>query len=120
VDLTPRAAATQLSGPISIEEGRRLSQVLGCVACHSVKDQDLFHIGPKWKGLYGKERAYFTPDKKNGTTIADEAYIRESILQPSAKILQEYKKSEYAMPSFAGVITDSQLESLVLYIKSLK
>ncbi len=120
VDLTPRAAAAQVAGPVTIEEGRRLSQVLGCVACHSVKDQDLFHIGPKWKGLFGTEREYLDDKKKKGTCIADEAYIRESILQPSAKRHVSYTKSEYAMPSYAGVVTDSQLESLILYIKSLK
>ena len=52
--------------------------------------------------------------------MADEAYVRESILQPAAKRHVSYTRSEYAMPSYAGVVTDSQLESLVLYIKSLK
>lgn len=120
VDLTPRAAAAQIAGPVTIEEGRRLSQVLGCVACHSVKDQDLFHIGPKWKGLFGTQREYLDDKKKKNSVVADEAYVRESILQPAAKRHVSYTRSEYAMPSYAGVVTDSQLESLVLYIKSLK
>ncbi len=120
VDLTPRATVTQKAGPITIEEGRRLSQVLGCVACHSVQDQDLFHIGPKWKGLFGTERDYLDEKKKPGRVIADENYIRESILNPTAKRHISYTRSEYAMPSYAGVVTDSQLESFVLYIKSLK
>jgi cytochrome c2 len=121
VDLTPRVAAAQAAGPVTVEEGRRLSQVLGCVACHSVKDQDLFHIGPKWKGLFGTKRDYVGEDKKSkGSVIADESYIRESILQPAVKRHVTYTKSEYAMPSYAGVVTDSQLESLILYIKSLK
>jgi mono/diheme cytochrome c family protein len=120
VDLTPREAATQESGPVSVEEGLRLSQMLGCVACHSVKDKDLFKIGPKWNNLYGAERQYIDEQKKKGTVIADEAYLRESILQPAAKRHANFAKSEYAMPSYAGVVTDSQLESLVLYIKSLK
>jgi cytochrome c2 len=105
---------------VTVEEGRRLSQVLGCVACHSVKDQDLFHIGPKWKGLFGSMRDYVTEAKKTGTVVADEAYLRESILQPAAKRIAAYSRSEYAMPSYAGVITDSQLEALILYIRSLK
>ncbi len=120
VDLTPRAAAAQIAGPVSVEEGMKLSQMLGCVACHSVKDQDLFHIGPKWKGLFGTKRDYLDDKKKKGSVVADEAYLRESILNPSAKRHVDYTRSEYAMPSFAGVISDSQLESLVLYIKSLK
>jgi hypothetical protein len=52
--------------------------------------------------------------------VVDDAYLRESILQPSAKRHADFAKSEYAMPSYAGVVTESQLESLVLYIKSLK
>lgn len=120
IDLTPRAAAAQTSGPVTIEEGRRLSQVLGCVACHSVKDQDYFHVGPKWKNLFGSERSYVTTDKKKGTTTANESYVRESILQPTAKTVSGFERGEYAMPSYAGVVTDSQIESLILYIKTLK
>lgn len=120
VDLTPRAAAAQVAGPVSIEEGLRLSQMLGCVACHSVKDQDLFKIGPKWNKLFGAKRDYLDEKRKKGSVVVDDAYIRESILQPAAKRHADFAKSEYAMPSYAGVLTDSQLESLVLYIKSLK
>lgn len=120
VDLTPRAAAAQAAGPVSAEEGMRLSQMLGCVACHSVKDQDLFKIGPKWNKLLGAKRDYIDEKKKKGSVIVDDAYLRESILQPMAKRHVDFAKSEYAMPSYAGVLTDSQLESLILYIKSLK
>ena len=52
--------------------------------------------------------------------VADEAYVRESILEPNAKKHASFLKSEFAMPSFAGVLTDAQIDSLVLYIKSLK
>lgn len=120
VDLTPRAAAAQAKGPVSAEEGLRLSQMLGCVACHSVKDQDLFKIGPKWNKLFGAKRDYVDEKKKKGSVVVDDAYLRESILQPSAKRHADFVKSEYAMPSYAGVVTESQLESLILYIKSLK
>ncbi len=64
VDLTPRAAAGAASGPVSVEEGRRLSQVLGCVACHSTSEQDYFHVGRKWFGLFGSERPYVTASKE--------------------------------------------------------
>lgn len=47
-----RAEQAQKAGLVSAEKVRRLSQVLGCVACHSVKEQNLFHIGPKWMGLH--------------------------------------------------------------------
>ena len=51
---------------------------------------------------------------------ADEAYLRESILEPSAKIVSGYEKGEAGMPSYAGVLTDPQIESIILFIKSLK
>ncbi len=120
VDLTPRTAAKQDDGPVTVEEGRRLSQVFGCAACHSTGEQDLFHIGPKWKGLFGSQRNYIAPDKTKGTVVADEAYLRESILDPHAKTVAGFERGEYAMPSYAGVLTDSQVEALVEYIKSLK
>ena len=50
----------------------------------------------------------------------DEAYLREAILDPTAKVAAGFEKGEYAMPSFAGVLNDSQIDSLVLYIKTLK
>ena len=120
VDLTPRTAAAQIVGPVSVEEGRRLSQVLGCVACHSVQDKDFARIGPKWNGLFGSERTFFAPDKRKSKTTADDAYIRESILKPAAKTVAGFEKGELAMPSYDGVVTKEQLDSLVLYIQSLK
>jgi hypothetical protein len=58
--------------------------------------------------------------KKPGVVLADGAYLRESILDPHAKTVKVFEKGEYAMPSDAGLVTDSQLELLVLFIKSLK
>ena len=120
VDLTPRAAVAQARGPVSVEEGRRLSQVLGCVACHSPEGMDIFHVGPTWKGLFGSERPIVTGPKQTRKHRVDEAYLRESILEPSAKVVSGFERGEYAMPSYAGVVNESQLESLVLYIKSLR
>jgi len=120
VDLTPRAVAAQAAAPATPEEGRRLAMMFGCAACHSPEGKDMAHVGPTWKGLFGNGRDYFTADKKKSHTIADAAYIRESILDPSAKIVAGYERGEYAMPSYAGALTDSQIESIVLYIKTLK
>jgi cytochrome c oxidase subunit 2 len=50
------------------------------------------------------------------TVTADENYIRESILQPAAKIVNGYKP---IMPTFQGQISDEQLNALVAYVKSL-
>ena len=120
VDLTPRAAIAQVAGPVSAEEGKRLAQLFACVACHADEFNPIaVKSGPPWKGLYGTEHKVFV-DGKPETVRADEAYIRESILTPTAKISAGFEKGEYAMPSFAGILNPSQIESLVLYVKSLK
>ncbi len=120
VNLTPRAAATKKTEVVSADEGRRLATMFGCVACHSVLDIDQPHVGPKWKGLFGTKRDYITDKGKKGSCLADEAYLRESILEPGAKRAPAYARGEYAMPSFAGILSEAQIESLVLYIKTLK
>jgi mono/diheme cytochrome c family protein len=120
VDLTPRAATVQNAAPATPEEGRRLATMFGCAACHSPEGKDMAHVGPTWKGLFGSERDYFTAEKKKGHTVVDAAYLRESILEPSAKIVAGYERGEYAMPSYAGALTDAQIESLILFIKTLK
>lgn len=121
VDLTPRAAVARAAGPVNAEEGRRVYRLMGCAACHSVDGTRFFHIGPTWLGLFGSEVSFFAGGRKRrGAVVADEAYLRESILDPPAKIVAGYERGEYAMPSYAGVITESQVESLVLFIKTLK
>ncbi|MEO6741493.1 MAG: c-type cytochrome, partial [Chthoniobacteraceae bacterium] len=120
VDLTRRAVTTQNAAPATAEEGRRLAQMFGCAACHSQEGKDMAHVGPTWKGLFGIERDFFTAEKKKGRCVADAAYIRESIIDPPAKIVAGYERGEYAMPSYAGALTDSQIESLVLFIQTLK
>jgi len=120
IDLTPRAAAAKKTEVISADEGQRLATMFGCVACHSVTDTAMTNVGPKWKGLFGSKRDFVTDKGKKGSLIADEAYVRESILEPNAKKHASFVKSEFAMPSFAGILSEAQIESLVLYIKTLK
>lgn len=120
IDLTPRPAKAAAQETVSAEEGRRLSTVFGCVACHSVTDAVMTNVGPKWKGLYGSKRDYVTETRKKGSLTVDDAYLRESILRPEAKKHASFLKSEFAMPSFAGVMTDAQIESVILYIRSLR
>ncbi len=51
------------------------------------------------------------------TVVADDAYIRESILQPNAKIVAGYQP---VMPSFQGLVTEDQILAITAYIKSVK
>jgi cytochrome c oxidase subunit 2 len=79
------------------------------VTCHRSDTQGR---GPNLVGIFGKPVLL-----EDGRTItADENYVRESILQPSAKIVNGYKP---IMPTFQGQISDEQLNALVAYVKSL-
>ncbi|MPY89800.1 MAG: c-type cytochrome [Luteitalea sp.] len=117
VDLTPRTTAVSTSAPVSAEEGRRLYQLYGCMACHSIDRASVSKLGPTLQGLYGGQRTF-----ANGAVrvLADEVYLREAILEPSAKIVSGYDHGEAGMPSYAGVLTESQIDSLILFIKSLE
>ena len=67
------------------------------------------------KGLFGSQVAL-----ADGTSVAaDSAYLRESIRDPMAKVVSGYDKSETAMPSYEGVLSEAQVEALVLYLQTL-
>ncbi len=70
--------------------------------------------GPTFLGLFGKERKFAAGEPE----VADEAYIKESILKPQAKIVNGFQKSEVLMPSYEGVLTEAQIQSLILFIKT--
>lgn len=116
VDLTPRAMTIAENTPVTVEEGARLAELLGCVACHSNDGTTVGKVGPSWKGLYGGQVDIFG----KGKVTADEAYLRESIKDPTAKIVKGFEKSDAGMPSYEGVISDAQIEALILYLKTLK
>lgn len=120
VDLTPRQAKAIVATKPTAAEGQRLATMFGCIACHSISATAMVNVGPSWKGLFGSRREYVTEKGQKGTLNANEDYLRESILEPNAKKHASYLKSEFAMPSFAGVLTDNQIDSIILYIKTLK
>ncbi|MES2736893.1 MAG: DUF6797 domain-containing protein [Verrucomicrobiota bacterium] len=117
VDLTPRKTETVALAKPTVEEGAKLYQMIGCMACHSIDGSTVGKVGPSWKGIYGTERIL---GKGGKTALADEAYLRESITNPSAKVVKGFEKFDTGMPIYAGILNESQIESLVLYIKTLK
>jgi cytochrome c2 len=116
VDLTPRSLPKRVDGPVTAEEGRRVTELMGCVACHSQDGSTLGKIGPSWKGLFGRRRVF----ADGSEVVADEAYVRQSIREPSARVVKGFEKSDAGMPSYEGVITDGQIKAVVLYLKTLK
>jgi cytochrome c oxidase subunit 2 len=89
--------------------GGKLFQTLGCNACHRPGPGAL---GPPLEGLFGTSKKLQTGE----TVMADEDYLRESILNPNAKIVAGYQP---IMPPFQGRITEEGLLQLIAYIKSL-
>ena len=89
--------------------GQKLFSELGCVTCHRSDTQGR---GPNLVGVFGKPVLL----EDGRTVIADENYIRESILEPGAKIVKGFKP---VMPTFQGQVSDEQLSALVAYVKSL-
>jgi len=97
-----------VSGTLAAD-GARLFRELGCSGCHTAGSTVR---APPLEGLYGKP----VPLQDGTTTIADERYIRDSILLPRSRIAAGYQP---VMPSFAGKIGEDELIRLVAYIKSL-
>ena len=115
VDLGKKAlmAAREVEAPPTVALGKGFSETMGCIACHSSDGSTEGKVGSTWKGLFGKRQTFI-----DGTTeIADEFYLREKILDPQQKRL---KAGQIEMPSYRGVLSDQQLDSLILYIKSLR
>jgi cytochrome c oxidase subunit 2 len=89
--------------------GASLFQTFGCQTCHRAGGTIQ---GPSLTGLFGK-----TVQLEGGATvIVDEDYIRESIVDPRAKIVAGYQP---IMPTFKGLISEEGLLQLIAYIKSL-
>src|ERR1700722_7029331 len=99
---------TNQNGPLS-GTGQQVYAQLGCASCHR---SDAPSRGPTLAGVFGSSVRL-----EDGRTVtADENYIRESILDPGAKIVNGYKP---IMPTFQGLVSEEQLNALVAYVKSL-
>lgn len=90
-----------------VEAGQKLFTRFQCITCHGQR-------APGLVGLYGS----VVKLDDNSTVVADEDYLRESILAPSAKTVAGFKPG--IMPTFAGTLTEEQVMDLIAYIKSLK
>src|SRR6266550_346613 len=91
--------------------GQQLFQSLGCVSCHGATGEG--GRGPALAGLFGRQVFL-----ANGQTlVADEAYVRESIENPQAKLVTGFSP---IMPTFQGQVTPEQLIQIMSFIKSLQ
>lgn len=92
-----------------VSRGEKIFSNLGCIGCHS---ENSGFLGPSLKGVFNSKVKLTTGE----LVLADENYIRESILYPDVKIVFGYKP---LMPSFMGRISEIELLDLLAYIKSL-
>ena len=91
------------------ENGAKLFQDLACSTCHLENGTGR---GPVLKGAYGKPVLL-----ESGQTVTiDDAYIRESVLNPQAKVVKGFQP---VMPTFQGLVTEEQLLQLIAYVKSM-
>jgi len=96
------------TGPLSAS-GEKIFAELGCATCHRSDSQGR---GPNLLGAFGK-----LVQLEDGRIVTfDENYVRESILDPGAKIVKGFKP---VMPTFQGLVSEEQLNALVAYVKSL-
>ncbi|MDB6064253.1 MAG: cytochrome c oxidase subunit 2 [Pedosphaera sp.] len=92
-----------------VQSGERLFRVMGCSGCHVGNSQIR---APHLEGVYGKP----VPLQGGQFVLADEKYIRDSILLPQSQIVIGY---EPVMPTYAGHVSEEELFQLIAYIKSL-
>lgn len=91
------------------ERGQKIAESFACATCHSTTGEVV--IGPSWLNLYGG-----TVTLDDGTeVVVDEAYVRESILNPPAKIVQGFSA---VMPTFSG-ISDEDILDLIAYMATV-
>lgn len=89
--------------------GENLFVQKGCLACHMSIPGSL---GPYLGGVFGAERTF----QDGGSKVADEAYLRESILNPMAHVVAGYQP---VMPTFQGQLSEQELMQIIQYIKTL-
>ena len=97
-------------GQTMTARGEQLFQQLACVSCHL---SDGSGRGPSLAGVFGTQVQLASGD----AVVADDTYLRESILRPQAKLVEGYQP---VMPTFQGLVNEEGVMSLIEYIKSLQ
>jgi cytochrome c oxidase subunit 2 len=102
--------SSSTTGVSPVINGEALFKSKGCSACHTIDGKP--SVGPTFKGIYG-----ITVPLEGGKSVkADENYIRESVLEPQAKIVKGFPP---VMPTFQGILTDKDIDAIIAFIKSL-
>ncbi|BCR06059.1 c-type cytochrome [Desulfuromonas versatilis] len=95
------------------DEGEALLTRFGCIGCHSLDGSK--KVGPTFQGLFGSSREVLSAGQKR-TLTADEEYLKRSILEPAADIVEGFPP---AMPAYQGQISEFELEEIIEYFKRM-
>ena len=113
---TVAAGPDDSAPPISFDaaaaaRGETLAASSGCLACHAIDGTT--GTGPTWKGLAGASR----PLTSGESVTADGAYLFNSIVDPASQVVAGF---DPVMPAtYAETLTETEINDLVEYIKSL-
>ncbi|MBZ9707905.1 cytochrome c oxidase subunit II [Mesorhizobium sp. ESP7-2] len=99
----------QGKGDTLAADGEKLFRALGCSGCHEKSSKVR---APDLAGVFGRPVAL----DNQQTVIADERYLRDSILDPKKEIAAGY---DPVMPSFDGIVDEGEMQMLLAYLKSL-
>ena len=100
------------AGRSVVASGADLFQQLACHTCHRTGTAGMAARAPRLEGLFGHPVRL----QDGRTLVADENYLRESILNPMAKVVAGWQP---IMPTYQGQITEEQLTQLISYVRSL-
>jgi cytochrome c oxidase subunit 2 len=113
-DTTQRAAPVAAEGVSLADMGLEVLKKNGCNACHSQDGSKL--VGPSYLGGWGGTRMVTSGREKREITV-DEEYIRRSIFEPNADIVDGFGKG--LMLSYKGLVTDEEVDLIIEYLKEL-
>lgn len=91
--------------------GRKMYEKKACITCHSLDGSKM--TGPSFLGLFGRTEQF----ADGSSAVADENYIRESILEPQARIVAGYQP---IMPTYTGLLKPVELDALIEFLKTVK
>lgn len=109
---TTQVMAENIDSPTAT--GKRIMQNIGCFACHSLDGSRL--VGPSFKGIWGEEITVVTDGEERQVTV-DEEYIRRSIYEPNADVVEGFNKG--LMLSYEGQLSEEDVNNIIEYLKTV-